>query len=262
MIEAQLNFRRYGSGERAVLFLHGLFGSAKNWHTQASALSGDFSAYTVDLRNHGASPHCAHMDYPGMAADVLALMDRLDIEQACLLGHSMGGKVAMQIALQAGVRVHRLIVVDIAPRAYPRHHDEVLEAMQALDLSAHRTRQAVDAALRAGIPDERVRQFILTNLVRDRESGAFVWQLHLPGIVDNYDHLSMAPTGAPYDGPTLFIKGGASDYIQATDRDTIDALFHAAHAKVIVNAGHWPHAEKPQAFQKLVGDFLRADPDA
>lgn len=259
MDEVRLSFRRYGDAGPAVLFLHGLFGSAKNWHTQASALAGEFSACTVDLRNHGASPHCAHMDYPGMAADVLALMDRLGIGQAGVLGHSMGGKVAMQIALQAPARVWKLIVVDIAPRAYPRHHDEVLEAMQALDLRTHRTRQAVDAALRDGIPDERVRQFILTNLIRDRDSGLFAWQLNLPGIVENYHHLSAAPTGTRFDGPTLFIKGGASDYIRDADRGAIEALFPAAAAKIMVNAGHWPHAEKPQAFQKLVGDFLRAD---
>ncbi len=198
-----------------------------------------------------------------MAADVLHLLDTLNIERTDLLGHSMGGKVAMQLALHAGERVRRLIVVDIAPKAYHRHHDGVLQAMQLLDLSVHRTREALDLALSKAIPETDVRQFILTNLARDKETGRFAWQLNLRAIVDNYDSLAAAPDGTAFNKPTLFIKGGLSDYIRADDRAVIDALFPRARAKVIGNAGHWPHAEKPQVFGKLVADFLRDDaPDA
>ncbi|MDH3712954.1 MAG: alpha/beta fold hydrolase [Gammaproteobacteria bacterium] len=257
MTEVALNFRRYGDTGPAVLMLHGLFGSAKNWHSQATSLAGDFSVYAVDLRNHGASPHCDQIDYPSMAADVLALIDAQGIEQANILGHSMGGKVAMQIALQAAPRVQKLIVVDIAPKHYPGHHDGVLEAMQAVDFDAHRTRQDLDRALSGSIPDPSIRQFILTNLVRDADTGTFTWQLNLRAIVANYARLATAPQGQPFQRPALFIKGADSNYIQAADRETIEMLFPQARAKVIANAGHWPHAEKPRVFAKLVGDFLR-----
>jgi len=259
MFEVALNFRRYGDAGRDVLVLHGLFGSAKNWHTQASSLAGEFHVLAVDLRNHGASPHSPRIDYPSMAADVLALMDSQGIEQASILGHSMGGKVAMQIAMQTAARVHKLIVVDIAPKRYPPHHDDVLDAMQALDFGVHRTRQALDKALSERIPDAGLRQFIMTNLVRDAKTGAFTWQLNLPAIAADYVRLAAAPEGEPFDGATLFIKGAASDYIHADDRKIIETMFPRARAKVIANAGHWPHAEKPRAFAKVVADFLRSD---
>ena len=254
-----LNVRRYGDGDRVVLILHGLFGSAKNWHTQAKALARDYRVLAADMRNHGSSPHSPHLHYAAMAADVLALMDHQGIARASILGHSMGGKVAMQIALQAAGRVHKLIVVDIAPKRYPRHHDELLDAMQALDLNAHRTRQDLDMALSKGIPDASVRQFVMTNLVRNTQTGAYTWQLNLAAIVSEYARLAEAPKGDPFDGETLFIKGAASKYIQAGDRETIEALFPRARAKVIANAGHWPHADKPQVFGKLVADFLRGE---
>jgi esterase len=185
-------------------------------------------------------------------------MNRQGIEQADLIGHSMGGKVAMQIALQTAARVRKLIVVDIAPKRYPHHHDGVLDAMQALDVTAHRTRHALDRARSDGIPDDHVRQFILTNVVRDTDSDAFAWRLNLPAIVANYARLAAAPHGDAFVRPALFIKGAASKYIQAGDREVIEALFPEARAKVIANAGHWPHAEKPQVFAKLVHDFLRS----
>ena len=258
MFGIALNFRRYGDADPTVLMLHGLFGSAKNWHSQATSLAGDFSVFAVDLRNHGKSPHSDRIDYPSMAADVLALMDAQGLRQISILGHSMGGKVAMQLAMQAAGRVHKLVVVDIAPKAYRHHHDGVLEAMQTLDFDAHQTRQALDRALSERIPDNSVRQFILTNLARDADTGSFTWQLNLPAIVANYARLAAAPSGEPFTGPSLFIKGAASDYIKASDRERIEALFPMARAKVIANAGHWPHAEKPRAFAKLVGDFLRS----
>ena len=251
------NVRRYGDAGRVVLILHGLFGSAKNWHSQARSLASDYRVLAVDLRNHGSSPHSPQIDYPSMAADVLALMDTEGIEQASFLGHSMGGKVAMQVALQAGARVHKLIVVDIAPKRYPHHHDDVLDAMQALDLNARRTRQDLDQALSEAIPDAGVRQFIMTNLVRDKQTGgAYTWQINLPAIVSNYARLAAPPQGRPFNGETLFIKGAASKYIQAADRETVESLFPRARAKVIANAGHWPHVDKPHAFARLVADFL------
>lgn len=261
MSRVALHHRRYGEGGPPLLILHGLFGSARNWHSQANLLAADFAVITADLRNHGASPHTERIDYEEMAGDVLALMDTLELARAHLLGHSMGGKVAMQIALNEPHRIERLVVVDIAPKAYPPHHDDILAALRALDPAAHRDRQSVDAALREGIPDPGIRQFILTNLVR--EANGLAWQLNLEGIVRDYARLSEPPRGGqPFVAPALFVKGGNSDYITSADRAEITRLFPGARAKVIDNAGHWPHAEKPQVFAKIVRDFLREDETA
>ncbi len=251
-----LNHRVYGETGPALVVLHGLFGSAKNWHSQAVELATSHRVVCADLRNHGASPHAPAMGYPEMAGDVLELIERLDLERASVLGHSMGGKVAMQLALSHPERIAKLVVVDIAPVAYVRHHDAILEAMQAIDLSAHRTRQSVDAALAPAIGDAGVRQFILTNLKRDGDG--YAWQLNLAAIAQDYQRLAAAPAGDPYAGPTLFIKGGRSDYITSAHREPTAALFPAAKVKIINDSGHWPHADNPRLFNRIAADFLRA----
>ena len=255
----QLNFRHYGQGE-PLLILHGLFGSHKNWHQQARGLAENFSVYTFDLRNHGSSPHNSEMNYQVMAADIIYWMKNQDIESANLLGHSMGGKVAMQLALTHSERVDKLVIVDIAPKHYPPHHDEILQAMTGLDFAKLKSRQEIDQQLQTAIPDDSVRQFILTNLVRNR-SGRLDWQLNLDAIINNNQHISIEPAAnQTYTGPTLFIKGAESDYIQAEDKSRITELFPNASSKIIGGAGHWPHAEKPQVFNKIVGDFLLSKP--
>lgn len=252
-----LHSHSQGQG-RPLLILHGLFGSHKNWQQQARALATHFTVHTLDLRNHGDSFHSATMDYPSMAVDVLHWMDHHQLSQVTLLGHSMGGKVAMQIALNQGQRVQQLIVVDIAPKTYPAHHTRILQAMQALDLAQLPNRQAADQALQADIPDQVVRQFILTNLKRHGEQG-FRWQLNLAGIIANYSQLLLAPSQqTPYGGDSLFIKGEQSDYIDKQDLPLIRQLFPAAQLHSMADTGHWPHAEHPQAFQRLVLDFLLA----
>lgn len=254
-----LHYREYGSPQHPqVLILHGLFGASDNWASQAKLLAADFHVLALDARNHGQSPRAPSMGYPDMAADVIRLMDRFHLEQAALVGHSMGGKTAMLTALTHGDRIRRLAVVDIAPKRYPRHHDDVLAALADLDLASLKSRGAAESLLARSIHDRSVAAFLVKNLYRHGQG--FAWRIDLPAIRANYDRLmDPADAGTPYPGPTLFIKGGNSDYIGSADRDRILSLFPNAGVKVVQNAGHWPHADKAAVFAKILGDFLRRD---
>ncbi len=247
-----------GSGTPLVI-LHGLFGSLENWGSQARQLGAAHPVYALDLRNHGRSPHSERMDYPLMARDVLHTLDQLGLERVLLMGHSMGGKAAMQLALDAPQRVAKLLVVDIAPRSYPRQHDDIFNALRELDLAALASRQAADAAIVERVPDPSIRSFLLKNLQRNA-SGGFRWKMNLDALYCEYENIALQPHGdTPYRGPTLFIKGGLSDYIQRGDREAILRLFPTAGYKIIHGAGHWPHVEKPGPFSKIALDFLAAD---
>lgn len=252
----QLNTQSYGSGEPLII-LHGLFGSLNNWNSISKRLSAEYRVIAVDQRNHGASPHTRHMDYPSMADDLRDVLDTNRIASAHVLGHSMGGKTAMQFATSYPDRVRKLIVVDIAPRAYPPHHDDLIEAMQALDLAAATSRSDLDRDLARRISDVSVRQFLLTNVVRDDE-GRYYWRLDLEAITQAYDALVAAiDPPSPFDGPTFFVRGERSDYIRAEDREQIMAIFPNARIETIAGVGHWVHAEAPAEFIRRVQAFLR-----
>lgn len=250
-----LNFQTYGAGH-PIIVLHGLFGSLTNWNTISKALSERYQVVAVDLRNHGGSPHDDTMNYAVMADDLRALMQTQGFTSAHVLGHSMGGKAAMQLALSAPELVDRLIVVDIAPRAYPRHHDEIFAALNSLDLAAYSNRAELDQALAVSLRDRAVRHFLLTNAVRDPDGG-FSWRLNLPVIERDYEHLMIAlsPEGT-FSRPTLFIRGERSDYISPADEAQIRVMFPRATITTIPNAGHWVHAEAPQALLESVMQFL------
>ncbi len=245
---------RSGSGQQAVVLLHGLFGSASNLGLLARALEADFTVYRVDLRNHGRSFQLDDMDLPAMADDVARLLSAEGLERAHLVGHSLGGKVAMQLALNRPERVASLVVADIAPIAYPRHHDAILAALQGIDLRALKNREQADQALKPAVDEAGVRQFLLKNLARD--NGGWQWRMNLPALAANYDALRAAPSGEPYIGPVLFIKGEESDYITEEARGPIMRLFPGCQVKVIQGAGHWLHADKPAVFNRLVLRFL------
>jgi len=258
----QLHFKEYGQG-RAVILLHGLFGSSDNWHSLALRLSPSFHVLAPDQRNHGRSPHSDRMSYELMAADVVALMDSRGIGSAAVLGHSMGGKTAMQLALQFPDRVERLIVVDMAPRAYPPVHRGVMAALLALDLKLFSTRQAIEDALAPEIPDVSVRRFLLKNIGTTPGAG-FFWKLNLRGLLDQneslYRPVSPTPPGAgPFSKPGLFVRGGKSDYLGPDDEPLIRSLFSNAAIRTVPEAGHWVHADAPEAFFRMVLDFLRAE---
>lgn len=243
------------SSEPPVVLIHGLFGDSENLGVIARGLSGQFQIINIDVRNHGQSQHSEQMDYDLMAEDLAHTLDALHITKAALLGHSMGGKLAMAFALRYPQRVSRLIVADIAPVAYAARHNNIFAGLMALDLANLTSRSEADKQLAAFIAEPGVRQFLLKSL--QKSDQGFYWRFNLTGLKQNYDTLIGAPqTEGCYEGPTLFIKGADSDYILPEHKATIMQLFPLAQAKIIQGTGHWLHAEKPAAFTKLVHDFL------
>lgn len=239
-----------------LIILHGLLGSGDNWRTMARRLARRYRVFSLDLRNHGRSPHHERMDYPVMAEDLRAFMEEYSLASACLVGHSMGGKVAMRFTLTWPEMVEKLVVVDIAPKPYEARHDDMLRALVALEPERFRERGEIDLALHAAIPDPDMRLFLLKNLIRTRQ-GNFAWRINLESIVRNYDVISGWPADvASCEVHTLFVKGGGSDYLQLADAGLIRDYFPRARLVTIAHAGHWPHVEAPGVFQAALEGFL------
>ena len=248
-----LNYEVQGNGP-AVVIIHGLFGDLDNLKNLARSLSSDYTTVVVDVRNHGDSFHSDTMEYPSMATDVLAVIDHLELDQVAVVGHSMGGKIAMELCLTQPERVACAVFADIAPVAYDARHDHILKALTAIDTSTLTSRKDADTELAKNIDTLGVRQFLLKNL---RKTGdTYDWRLNLSGITQAYSAITGAVSDGKYGGPVLFIKGGDSDYLLTEHRPTINQLFPQAEAKLIEGTGHWLHAEKPQIFNRLVGTFL------
>jgi pimeloyl-ACP methyl ester carboxylesterase len=251
----QLHFKKSGQG-RAVILLHGLFGSADNWHHIALRLAESFQVFAVDQRNHGQSPHSDEMNFPLMAADLEKFFTAQKIESAFVVGHSMGGKTAMRFALNFPQRVEKLVVADMAPRAYPPVYAQTIAAQLALDLPSFQTRQQIEDALAPEIPNLVLRRFLLKNLRRNAD-GKFFWKINLRGIGENYSQLGELVSGSvPFAKPTLFIRGSESNYILAEDEPLVRQLFPQSEIKTIAEAGHWLHADRPEEFLRLVTEFL------
>lgn len=250
-----LNFKEQGQGP-AVMLIHGLFGSLDNLGLLARALGEQCRVISVDLRNHGTSFHSDEMSYPQQAADVLALLDALALDQVSLVGHSMGGKVAMQLAKQAPTRVGKLVVADIAPVTYPHaRHQNVFAGLNATLRQPVQSRSEAEALLAQYVEIPGVRQFLLKSFAKG-ESG-WGWRFNVPALERNYANIMGWPDDQTrFEGPAFFIKGGDSDYMQPPHTETVMAQFPAAKARVIAGTGHWLHAEKPVLFNKLVVDFL------
>jgi esterase len=254
----QLHSQSLGAGP-PLLILHGLFGSLDNWNTVSRKLSENFHVIAADLRNHGLSPHSSEMSFESMAEDVAELMVTHKLPTAFVLGHSLGGKVAMELALRHQDKVEKLIVVDIAPRASASRHREILDAMLSLDLSAFDSRKPIEEALAPAVPELAVRQFLLKNLTRD-PNGRFHWKINLPAIDRNYPHLNEAiRVGRKFNKPTLFIRGALSDYLGEEDFPLIEELFPQAEIETLPGAGHWVHAEVPDIFVRTVSNFLKSN---
>lgn len=254
----ELHYERYGQGHPLII-LHGLFGSLENWRTLSKVFAQSFTVFALDQRNHGRSPHSDDFNYQTMGEDVHEFMERHDLASAYVLGHSMGGKVAMQFVLTYPDLVNRLIVVDIAPKVYPPGHDDVFAGLYALNLATLHSRQEAETALAPHLPDLALRQFLLKNLARE-DSGAFTWRINLDGIYHNYhEMLKMFTANSQFPKPTLFIRGANSGYIRNIDLVTIRDIFPAAQLTTIPNSGHWVHAEAPREFAQAVLNFLTAD---
>ena len=253
-----LHCQIHGTADRAVILLHGLFGLSANLGPLGRELARDYRVLVPDLRNHGRSFHAPGMDHALMAADVLRLMDAHGIARAALIGHSMGGKVAMQAALDHPGRIERVIVGDIAPIDYAPHHGSLFAALREAAADTLADRRATQRILERHIAEPGVVAFMLMNRAQ-REDSSWHWRFDLDAIEQGYADILAAPRGAqPYEGPVLFIKGEHSEYILASANEPTRALFPRARLKVIAGAGHWLHAEKPAIFLRLAREFLAA----
>ncbi|HXN35504.1 MAG TPA: alpha/beta fold hydrolase [Opitutaceae bacterium] len=243
-----------GEGGPPRVILHGMLGSSRNWMTAGRELAARRRVFALDLRNHGRSPGAGAMSYEAMAGDVAAWLDARGIAAAELIGHSMGGKVAMLLACRHPERVGRLVVVDIAPRDYhwPERGAE-LRAMQGLDLATLGSLAQAEARIRAQVPDEATRKFLLTNLERLPEGG-WRWQVNLEALVAALPALERNPLlpGDRFLGPALFIAGGNSRYVAPADNDAILRAFPGARIDVIAGCGHNPHVEAREAFVRAL----------
>jgi esterase len=210
---------------------------------------------TVDLRNHGQSPHVEHMDYSSMAADVEALMDRLEIARSSLVGHSMGGKIAMELAVVRPERVERLVVLDIAPQALVDGVREVLDALLEVDLAGAHSREDADARLAERLGDRQLRAFLLMGLKR-ADDGRFGWKFNLNAIAADWGAIKGSVSTGRFEGPVLFLRGERSAHVREKDRPSILERFPRARIESIAGAGHWLHAEAPEATFSAVREFL------
>ena len=238
---------------RPLVLLHGLFGSAGNFGAVQRRLAQRFRVIALDLRNHGGSPHAVKMDYPVMACDVLETLRDRNASPAALVGHSMGGKVAMAVALSDAAAVSALIVVDIAPAPTPPGFRTYADAMLALDLSAGLNRVAADAALVRAVPDPGIRAFLLQNF---RPGTAPAWRIGLAEIAAALPEIEGWRLQGRFDGPVLFVAGAHSDYIRPEHRPLIRALFPASRFVTVKGAGHWVHADNADGFAAVVEGFL------
>ena len=250
--------RKVGENGPDFVVLHGLFGSGKNWRSFAGSLEEDFQVWTLDARNHGDSPHADSMSYQQMAEDVVRFFDGNELENVILLGHSMGGKTAMQLALQFPDRIAALIVVDIAPVCYDHQQKQLklIEAMQGLHLAAEMSRSDIEKKLALKIPEKRLLSFLMTNLYR--QNGQFQWRIGLEQIAAGMPYLLNYPeVNSVFEGPVQFIGGENSAYLKFEYHALIRKKFPESRITMLKNCGHWLHIEQPAAFQKTVNEFLR-----
>lgn len=245
-----------GKGTPLVI-LHGFLGMSDNWKTLGQKYAGaGYEVHLLDQRNHGRSFWSESFDYPVLAEDLRAYMEAKHLPSAILLGHSMGGKTAMQFACTYPDRVDKLIVADIAPRRYPPHHEHILGALEALPLDALESRAAADEALSKHIENWGIRQFLLKNLYWARP-GKLGLRVNLPVLKNRMEEIGAPlPEGAVYKGPVLFVRGGASGYISDADLPLILDHFPGARLETLEGAGHWLHAEKPEAFLSATLGFM------
>jgi pimeloyl-ACP methyl ester carboxylesterase len=253
----KLFYREYGQGTPFII-LHGLFGISDNWATFGKSIMDKYHVYIPDLRNHGRSPRSPLFDFPSMTKDIKEFIDDLGLSQSILMGHSLGGKVAMLVALSNPDLLNKLIVVDVSPRKYPQNteHLQLLNAMLTTDLSITHSRSDVENQMKEKIKNQRLRQFILKNIYWN-DKDQLDWRLNLPVLKANLSLMfGGVETEKLFNKPTLFIRGGLSNHIREDDLDTIRKNFPEAVIKTLKSAGHWVHADAPEEFYRTVMDFL------
>ena len=250
----RLHYRKSGTG-RPLIILHGLLGSSDNWFSLAKVFAGSFEVYLVDQRNHGLSPHSAAFNYTLLVDDLHEFIQEHNLHEPIIIGHSMGGKTAMNFAVMYPKMLSQLVVVDIVPKSYPVHHDHILDGLGAINLSTLSSRTEADTLLSNHVPEPDVRQFLLKNLYRTSE-GKFDWRFNLSAISAHIEEIGEGmQTEGTYTGPALFIKGARSNYYANGDENIVKSIFPAAQI-VTLNTGHWVQAENPAVFSSTVLQFL------
>lgn len=251
----QLNYQETGEGKPMVI-LHGLFGSLDNWRTLARVFSDHFRVISVDQRNHGKSPHSDEMNYPAMADDLAELVDHLGLNEIVLVGHSMGGKTAMQFAVQYPALLADLIVVDMSPQAYPPQHKDIIAALERVPINTVSSREQVDEHLAESIPQPAIRQFLMKGLKR-LPGNRFAWKFNLDVLSAKYDNILVAiEPEQRVQVPALFLGGERSPYLKQVSVQELRQLFPQAELDFVPRAGHWVHAEAPKAFAEKIGERL------
>jgi len=251
-----LHYKIYGSGE-PVIILHGIFGMLDNWHNFATKLSTHFQVITVDQRNHGRSGHSNEFNYDLMCDDIRDLLNKLKVEKINLIGHSMGGKAAMNFSLKYPEITNKLIVIDIGIKKYRKSHEFIFEALNELDLDTMNSRAEIEVFLNQYIPNDAIVKFLIKNISRHHDTHKFFWKMNFKILEKNYDHIiSEVKSSNQFNGNTLFVKGANSDYLHEDELPQIRKLFPKAQMNIIENAGHWIHAENEYELLNVIIHFL------
>ncbi len=244
----------------ALVVLHGLLGSSRNWSTIGRALKGRFDVHLLDLRNHGGSPHAESMRWSELCGDLAGYLEGEGLDEVVLLGHSLGGKIAMRFACEHPEAVRKLVVVDIAAKAYPPYHDKEFRAMKRIPVGELSSRKEAEELLEPLVPDWAMRQFLLTNLVRDEATGVFRWQANVEALHGSLPHIRQNPLLETdrYDGPVLLIRGAHSDFVEDDDVEDLRHWFSHLREEVVPGAGHNVHVENRKGFLEVLEDWLDA----
>lgn len=250
----KLHFRKLGEGQ-PLLILHGLFGSSDNWQTLGRKYAEHFTVYQIDQRNHGHSGWSDEFNYELLSNDLLELINDEGLKNVSILGHSMGGKTAMTFAQQHPQLIDKLIVADIAPKAYPPHHGPILAALNSVDLNVHTTRKAVEDIITPQIPDPGTKMFLLKNLYWN-DNQQLAWRINIQVLEEKMPLIISAIPEDSVEIPTLFLRGDRSGYITDSDLEAIHDQFPNSSVYTIHGAGHWLHAEKPEEFYDITLKFL------
>jgi pimeloyl-ACP methyl ester carboxylesterase len=257
-----LNHQRFeNAGAPAVVILHGLLGSGRNWSTVGKALQANYDVHILDLRNHGQSPHAESMRWVELVEDVAAYFEQAGLQKVILIGHSLGGKIAMRIACEHAERISHLVVVDIAARAYPPYHDAEFRAMRRMAVGELLNRKEAEELLAVDVPNWAMRQFLLTNLVRDAKTGAFKWQINLEALHASLPHIreNSLRAGDLYEGPSFLIRGEQSDFVSDADVEALGQWFSNIKSVNLKGVGHNVHVEDRNGFLDALLGWLRAN---
>lgn len=250
----QLNYRNYGSGE-PLFILHGLFGSSDNWQTLGKKFSDYFQVFLIDLRNHGHSPHSSDFSYDLMADDINEIINKEKLKKVTVIGHSMGGKVAMRAVQKFPFHFEKLIVADMGVKKYPKHHQQIIAGLKSIDLKTTNTRKEARNILASYVKEEGVQQFLLKNLYWENKNQ-LAWRMNLAVLIKKMNEILIEIPSETCLTPTLFLRGEKSNYILEEDYEQLYEIFPNSEIETIYNAGHWLHAENPLDFYQQVINFI------